>query len=1052
MTSLVDAKAREFAVTRTDVNVMVDAGAGSGKTKILVDRVCELVDQGVAIRNIAAVTFTEAAASELRDRLRAKLADGHPVEVADLDAAAIGTLHSFARRILAEHPVEAGLPPVVDVLDEVASSVRMSRWWSTVRAQLLADDAMAEALRVLLDAGIRVSSWSNGRGTSMESLALALQADWDLVEDHLQDVEPPSIPGPDFGDVNRVLADLNGHLADCTDPEDKLCIRIQEILVWGRDLNDAGSTREIVEVMQAAPSFRVGNAGRQGNWPDIKAVRACVGELLELNPLTPVYQASLQHLLVFLGREILEAADQRRREGQLLFHDLLVLARRVLRDNEQVRVELQQRYPHLLLDEFQDTDPIQVELAVRIAAGKAGGAVDWRDCPVPEGSIFVVGDPKQSIYRFRRADIATFMEFAQFLGAPARAELTTNFRSHADVLAWINTVFGALIVETEAVQPGYIPLDPSPEREHPADRPRVIMALPEDDEQPDAKDVEATRIVDVIATALSEGWPMQGHTLRPSDITVLVPARSQLDALESALSAANVPYRLMARSLIYGTDVIRDLLLVAAAADDPTNELVLAEALRTPALRCGDDDLWRWKSAGGTWRVWADPPPGLPADDPVGPAMAYLHRLHKALRRLSPSEVLAEIVESHDLLALAVAYPDPAEIWRRYRIVIDQARQWSETAHGSLREYLQWARARADGEDRQNEIVLPEHDSDHVSVMTIHAAKGLQFGMVVLTGLIAGANANPRSVVWTDHGPEVSLGGGVESVGCTDAREAETARLVQENLRLLYVACTRAEEYLVVSGFGKKENSRGRLLKAAAKGHVVWSDQGTLLPQRRRSAAPGVADGWLDRHQAQVDASSIRQSVSAGDIAHGNAPTPAGLRLDLPAGLDKNARDLEQPAWQKGRYGTAIGRAVHATLQTVDLTTGEGLDGAARAQALAEGVVEQEDVVVALARAGFEAAITREAASCPHQKETYVGTVAGDQVVEGVIDLLFTDADGQLVVVDYKTDASPDTQTLEAYQKQLAVYAAALADATGLQVARRVLVFCREEGSIEVAV
>jgi ATP-dependent helicase/nuclease subunit A len=276
VTSLVDAKAREFAVTRTDVNVMVDAGAGSGKTKILVDRVCELVDQGVAIRNIAAVTFTEAAASELRDRLRAKLADSHPVEVADLDAAAIGTLHSFARRILAEHPVEAGLPPVVEVLDEVASSVRMSRWWSTVRAQLLADDAMAEALRVLLDAGIRVSSWSNGRGTSMESLALALQADWDLVEDHLQDVEPPSIPGPDFGDVNRVLADLTGHLADCTDPEDKLCIRIQEILAWGQDLNHAGSTREIVEVMHAAPSFRVGNAGRQGNWPDIKAVRACV--------------------------------------------------------------------------------------------------------------------------------------------------------------------------------------------------------------------------------------------------------------------------------------------------------------------------------------------------------------------------------------------------------------------------------------------------------------------------------------------------------------------------------------------------------------------------------------------------------------------------------------------------------------------------------------------------------------------------------------------------------------------------------------------------------
>jgi ATP-dependent helicase/nuclease subunit A len=106
----------------------------------------------------------------------------------------------------------------------------------------------------------------------------------------------------------------------------------------------------------------------------------------------------------------------------------------------------------LLLDEFQDTDPIQVELAVRIAAGADGGAEDWRDCPVQQGSIFVVGDPKQSIYRFRRADIVTFMEFAGFLGEEARAELTTNFRSHEDVLSWINTVFGELIVEAEAVQ------------------------------------------------------------------------------------------------------------------------------------------------------------------------------------------------------------------------------------------------------------------------------------------------------------------------------------------------------------------------------------------------------------------------------------------------------------------------------------------------------------------------------------------------------------------------------------------------------------------------
>jgi ATP-dependent exoDNAse (exonuclease V) beta subunit len=123
-----------------------------------------------------------------------------------------------------------------------------------------------------------------------------------------------------------------------------------------------------------------------------------------------------------------------------------------------------------------------------------------------------------------------------------------------------------------------------------------------------------------------------------------------------------------------------------------------------------------------------------------------------------------------------------------------------------------------------------------------------------------------------------------------------------------------------------------------------------------------------------------------------------------------------------------------------------------RAQALAEGVIEQEEAVVALARAGFSAAVTRKAAALPHQKETYVGTVVADQVVEGVIDLLFTDVASRLVVVDYKSDAQPDKETLEAYRRQLAVYAAALADATGVKVARRVLGFCREDPAQQVEV
>lgn len=1048
MTRLVDQDARDLAVKAIDRTVVVDAGAGSGKTKILVDRICELVGADVPIRQIAAVTFTESAAAELRDRVRADLAVEHPHAVADLDAAAIGTLHSFARRILAEHPVEAGLPPVIEVLDEVASSVRIDRWWSTVRSEMLSDDDIADALRILMDAGVKVSSRSQW-GVSLEKLALRMQADWDLVEDLLVQGDDLEIPDADLGPCLEILDDLTLRVGDCTDSDDRLLIRLQELQQWGDGLRSAEDVGELVDAWRRAPSFKAG-IGRQDNWPDINVVRDRVRELEGLDIVGPVLDGCLRRVISYLAQQILRAVEERRREGQLLYHDLLVLARRVLRSNADVRRQLQQRYPYLLLDEFQDTDPIQVELAVRIAAGADGGDADWRDCAVPAGSLVVVGDPKQSIYRFRRANIATFMEAAEFLGRDARAELSTNFRSHAQVLEWVNHVFGSLIQREDGVQPEFIPLDPSPKREHPADRKRVVLVSEPDGD----KETEAEHVADVIATALEEQWPFQDRVIRPSDITILVPVRTHLPTLETALVSAGVPYRLMARSLIYGSDQVRDLLLVAAAADDPSNELLLGEALRTPILRCGDDDLWRWRHAGGSWRVWTDAPTGLPTDEPVGPAMRFLNRLNRRLRTMSPSEALTEIVDTYDLLGLAAVHPDPPEIWRRYRIVIDQARQWAETAHGSLREYLSWARARAEGEDRENEIVLSEHDADQVSVMTIHAAKGLEFGMVAVTGLVGTPKADPGVLVWEPDGVQVSLNALARTCGWATACDAEKERLLQEDRRLLYVACTRAKEYLVVSGFGK-DSSRGALLRTAAAGadHEHWNLRETVLPARVSEPVPAPESGWQERHERIVEVARLRQAVSAGAIAHGEVPMPEGLALDsLPPGLDKAARDLEKPAWLKGRYGTEIGRAVHATLQTVDLATGEGLDGTARAQALAEGVAEHAEVVVRLARSGFDAPATREAARLTHQKETYVGTVAGRQVVEGFIDLLYTDGAGQLVVIDYKTDAEPSEEMIAAYRKQLAVYAAALADATGMVVGRRVLVFCREAEAVEVRV
>ncbi len=1052
---LVDDEARDRAANSLGETLVVDAGAGSGKTSVLVSRIVSLVRAGADIRSIAAVTFTEAAATQLRNRLRVELGrlaasgDGAAgAAVSDLDSAAIGTLHSFARRVLAQFPIEAGLPPVIEVLVDVASQVRAQRGWTIMRTELLNDVTMGPALEVLAALGMRVNA---GRfpGASLEEIVRRMQADWDLVEDGFADRPMPAIPPIDGTGLSAAADRLRGFRAQCSNPNDRLAQRIDDLVVWAQSLLDAPDIPTAVELCPQRPSCKVGNVGGKGNWPDINAARNAVMDFGTLNPTAATADGALRQVVGYLAQRVLKAAGDRQREGQLFFHDLLVLTRNLLRSNAEVRARLHRQYLYLLLDEFQDTDPIQVELAVRIAAGHEGDAANWQECPVPEGSIFIVGDPKQSIYRFRRADITTYLQATRLLAsAGGHATLSTNFRSHRDVLHWVNHVFGATMIGDEGAQPEYVALDPSPAREHLIDRARVVAVGP--GIEGFDRDAEAAALAEVIGCAVQQRWQVldsetgKPRDLRFADSCILIPSRAALDPLSAALSDAGIPFRLMARSLLYGSNEVRDLLMILAAVDDPGDQLALVSALRTPAFACGDDDLWRWRAAGGAWHLHRPCPESIPANDPVARAMDWLANLQRQSRSLAPSELVARVVADRALAALAAARSEP-DVWRRYRIVADQARQWNEASYGTLREYITWARSRALDEDRTNDLELPELDVDAVTVMTTHAAKGLEFPLVALAGMTGKPGTSTVPILWTADGFEAKCGGTV-TLGYEEARLHESQMLDAERLRLLYVACTRARDYLIVS-LPDGANCYGSSLRqgAVGAGHSAWTSfMSGSAPQPPAPWPPAPDPREWHREQAVLEQSAaLRQAIAATAIAEREVSEPTGA---IPPGLLKDPVDLELPAWKKGRYGSEIGRAVHAALQSVDLATGEGLAGIAGAQALVEGVADSTDLVHTLARSALDHPLIRWAAQRPHHKETYVGTELGGQIVEGFIDLLVVDEDGDLVVIDYKTDAEPTGSAIGAYQRQLAIYGTALGQATGMAVSRRILLFCRAEG------
>jgi ATP-dependent exoDNAse (exonuclease V) beta subunit len=1130
-----DRAARERIARELGQTLFVEAAAGSGKTRELVGRIVNLVTTATAgIDAVAAITFTEKAATELRDRVRRQLearldqarragdaavADRCRRALDELDGAAIGTLHSFAQRLLAEHPIEAGLPPRVDVLDEVASAVAFDDRWASFVDDLLSNRAVERPLLLATAAGVRL--------TALRLVALAFNQNWDLAIDQAPtDAEEPP---PWVERLDTLLDQLEGACAERhhSDASDTLHRRLCQLADWARRMRAASDEYTKLSLLSLENRPNGQGRGARDRWPDgydLDGLRQRIGAILDDAAAlrTEVALAAVTRLAVELRRFTLDAASERRDAGRLEFHDLLVLARQMLRGRHgaTVRARLHQRYRHLLIDEFQDTDPIQVELASLIAGtDPAAAGQAWHEIETRPGQLFFVGDPKQSIYRFRRADISLFLRAAERFGrGDARLALTTNYRSGRAIVDAVNRVFGRLIQPQShggtPSQPAYDALVPV-RTDAPTGPAVSIIGRREHSDRPLADEVrrrEATEVAATIRRALDERWQVDRsrqagqpdwQPARAGDVAILVPTRLSLPALEDALTAAGISYRAESASLVYASRLVRDLMLTLRAIDDPSDELSTVAALRSPLFGCGDDDLFRYRHRyGGSFLHSRRPPDGVPDDDIVARGLRYFRAVHAQRPWRTPSELADQVVRDRRLLELGYAEGRPRDLWRRVRFVVDQARAWTDATNGSLRQYLEWVGQQTAEGSRVAEAVLPETDDDAVRIMTVHAAKGLEFPITVVAGLSTRPQRRSAGaeVAWPADGPAIiRVGNKVRS----DAFEAwlpmDEQMSHDERIRLLYVATTRARDHLVVSLHRATRatvpDDPGRLTSAELLAEALGDDVDRLPDGAPPATEPAghpdhpatTASGDMPEGRPTGPARAARAPVAGrpvvhpeGDVAEPLPPFEAWRRarddalaasarpctlaataltddgrpdaLDDP-GLHKRPRDLDLPPWRKGRYGSAIGRAVHGVLQTIDLASGAGAAEAVAAQAAAEGVTGHEHHISRLVAAALRSPAVVEAAGVRHWREVYVGVpLDGSRTLEGYVDLLYRRAAG-LVVVDYKTgptglDVDLDP-LVERYRMQGACYALAVAEATGEPVVDMVFVFLTPEGAVE---
>ena len=1095
-----DSEERRVITQELDDTLFVEASAGTGKTTSLVQRIVNLVVSGrTTMDRIAAITFTELAAAELRDRVRQELekaaANATRPEterekcrqgVSDLDQANIRTLHSFAGRLLQERPLEAGLPPAFDTSDEIVAGLAFDEAWEEwLDWALEADSPITESISLLLTQGITLDQ--------IKALAREFHGNYaDLREPGLPEYDPD--PGAAWRALDQRWPEVVRLLDYSKDgPGDPLHdhVTVRSVTIRALQSAQAGSFNYYRQLSRLLP-IRTRN-GNRNNWgvdPSTgnnacAALKDLLSELNEavVSELEEARRHALSELVRGLTEFVLEYAQRRKQEGRAEFQDLLVWARDLLRDNIAVRDYFSSRFSHLLIDESQDTDPLQAEIAMFLAESESDRTVDgerpatWDAITPSRGKLFVVGDPKQSIYRFRRADVEQMLQLRDRMaaGGGRTVNLVQNFRSQEPVVAWVNRLFQGWMGKdddgepSERVQADYVDMahrwSASTDS---AVGPRV-WALG-NEEQPGPVGVirrqEAADIASLLRQIVDEGWLKldQASTdaadgkevyapVGYSDICILIPTRTSLPELERAMETADVPYRLESSSLIFESQEIRDLLNCLRAIDDPADRVATVAALRSPAFGCSDVDLLRHHEGGGEFDYLSG------ADGRGEPVVAdgleALKQFH--LRRMwePPATLIERFVRDRMLLEGATSHPRTREQWRRYRFMVERAAQYAEAGGNSLRSFLGWIEDQINGRVRVTETPVPESDEESVRVMTVHSAKGLEFPVVILTGINSSSNNNLPSTLFDRKKGAVEVGLGpqanrIKTAGYEELANKERRMSEAENVRLIYVAATRARDHLVLS---LRRSEKGRTTVAhTIAGYMtnhpeLWETvalKGGALPVDVDSDDGGDAEAPLAAGPEHSIAA--RDAWSAGRqelIASQSKPTfTSATALGQRERQEKERKDEQEwhqadEPWRRGRAGTQVGRAVHAVLQSIDLATGAGLEERARAQATAEGIPNREADVVRLARIAVDSDIVRRAvASQRLWREVPVAAPVEGGFLHGFIDLLFEEPDG-LVVVDYKTDSVDEDRADDAvrkYRLQGGAYACAVGRATGKPV------------------
>ncbi len=1110
-----DMEVRERAVNDLDSTLCVEAGAGTGKTTILVDRYISLIRTGRAsCAQIVAITFTDKAAGEMKLRLREEIEklilsprtrqdelSRLKAAKAGLESAPVSTIHSFAASVLREYPIESGVDPDFAQIDEIERGLFLEECWDrflmrtvSSRDLLIRDWVLAGgAVRKLYDLAV---SFYSSRGEKVLS---------GIFENAGSGGKRP----PSAGEADAVLKDLADSVEEyasrlkelvedhCVDDGDKGAAEAKRFL---EDLAHAGRVpgRRPEEFLLSAKMPRK-NLGAVKNWDSsgscarLKEIFRALGDI-QAEARRSFVDRIAEGLGEWLGEFAGYVDSRKQRESLMDFDDLLIFTRRLL-DDEAALTSLRDRYRYILVDEFQDTDPLQAEIIVLLASEPDGAG----GLGLEAGRLFIVGDPKQSIYRFRKADVEIYEKVKRSLPASgAHLNIWQNFRSVPGIVNWVNRVFSGIITPPPdgLYQPEYEPIEAIRDE---GEGPSVITI---DLESPgttsgDIRKTEGETVAGYIRMLVQSGRTItdpEGRSagsrrkVRYGDIAVLFRAMTGIDHYEDPLREAGIPYMVEGGRLYYTRQETRDIASAMWTIEDPFDTLALVAVLRSPIFGFSDEELFLFKRRGGRFDYLDPSIPDGPGYDDFQEAFGLLRRLHMERNERGPAGTMADLLKGTRYIEQSMLRVHGEQRAMNIRKAVRFARSFAGKGR-SFRAFARWFRDQWKNEAAEGESPSLDEEEDAVRLITIHKSKGLQFPVVILVNLVQERSRKGNLFVTGGKHLSLKLNAGWETGDYADLKRIDGLKEDAESYRLLYVAMTRARDILVIPKAQKEKSYYSILEKYVENEKDAAPDQaeetGSEKRDKRIDNGSCCVQNILASEIPVIEGVSGADRVSGDTAGKGDRKKPdlkeewsGRIKSAIARGSDTGV--YLTPSGMAGHYVApapdpipgddrrddplAFGSAFHRVMELVDLSGKADPRMLSKAVGASFGLKHSSAALADLVEKTLSSDILRSAREADailrevpftfafgrkgvHSEKAPSRGMTG--FVDGRIDLLFR-RDGAWTIVDYKTDdisCEMVEERFKDYTVQGSIYALAAGKA-GLDLSGGVIFyFARPEES-----